>query len=62
MTKRASLPGLSPSWRNAVGVTQAQARLSRLDEDEWSTLTPIQGGPARNIANERFGSEWDAAF
>jgi hypothetical protein len=29
MTKRSGIPGLSFSWRRALGVSQAQARLSR---------------------------------
>lgn len=29
MSKRSSIPGLSFSWRRALGISQAQARLSR---------------------------------
>ena len=29
MSKRSGIPGLSFSWRRAMGISQAQARLSR---------------------------------
>ena len=29
MSKRSGIPGLSFSWRRALGISQAQARLSR---------------------------------
>ena len=49
MSKRSGIPGLSFSWRRALGVSQAQARLSR------KIGIPLSRSGRQRMAGRRMG-------